>query len=80
MKGLALFERGDIYEIAKIHESMTFENLLLQNHWANCSRTTGQISTKQSTKHPLVMCFQVNFKEGPCPFSSGDTYEIAKIH
>ena len=38
------------------------------------------ISTKLSTKHPLVKGIQVCSNEGPCSFPRGDNYDIAKIH
>ena len=44
------------------------------------SRTTGPISTKLGTKHPLVMGIQICSNEGPCHFLRGDNNEIAKIH
>ena len=65
-----LFQRGDNYEIAKIH-------------WWNLkiffSRTTGPISTKLGTMHPWVKGFQVCSNEEPHPFPRGDNYQIAKI-
>ena len=62
MKGHIIFQRGDNSEIAKIH-------------WRNfCfSRTTWPISTKLSTKHPLMMEIQVYSKEGPYPFQREDS-------
>ena len=53
-------------EIAKIH---------LQNF--NQKKHTS-ISTKLATMHPWVKGHQVCSNEGPCPFPSGDYYEIAK--
>ena len=52
-------------------------------HWGQLkifSRTTKPISTKLGTKHPWIIWFQVCSKEGPCPFSKGDTKEIVEIH
>ena len=44
------------------------------------SRTTGPISTKLGTNHPLVKGFQICSNDGPCPFPRENNYEIAKIH
>ena len=37
-------------------------------------------STKLGTKHPWVKGTQGCSNEGPCPFLTGDNYEIAKLH
>ena len=44
------------------------------------SRTTGSISMKLGTKHPLMKGIQVCSNEGPRPSPRWDNYEIAKIH
>ena len=72
MKGLALFQRGDNYQIGKIH-------------WRNKKKSSspelnGPISTKLGTMHPWVTGIQVCSNEGPRPLPRGDNYEIAKIH
>ena len=43
-------------------------------------RTTGQFSTKISTKHPWVKGIQICLNEGLLPFPMGDYNKIAKIH
>ena len=43
-------------------------------------RTTGQFSTKLSTKHPWVKGIQICLNEGLLPFQMGDYNKIAKIH
>ena len=51
--------------------SMKFENLLLQNHYANFNQTW--------RNHLWMMGIQFCSNEGPRPFPRGDKYEIAKI-
>ena len=70
-EGPCTFPRGDDYEIAKIHWQ------ILKIFF---SRTTGLISAKLGTMHPLVKGTQICSNEGPHPFPRGDNYEIAKIH
>ena len=45
---------------------------LLQNHWANFKQTLHKASLSVGDSSLL--------NEVPCPFPSGDNYEIAKIH
>ena len=70
-EGPSPFQRGDNYEIAKIH---------LWNIKIFFSKTTWPISTKLGTKHPWVKGICVCSNEGSCPFPRGDNYSIVKIH
>ena len=71
-EGPRLFPRGDDYEIVKIH----WQNLKIF-----FSKTTGPISTKLGTKHPLLIRTHVHSNEGFCPFQRGDIYGgKTKIH
>ena len=47
-------------------------HLLLQNHWANLNQTWHKVSLGEG--------IEVYSNEGPCPFSRGDNYDIAKIY
>ena len=72
-KGPRSFPRGDNYEIAKIQWR------ILQIFF---SRTTGPISTKLGTNHPLVSGipeFPFVQMKGPALLPRGDNYEIVKI-
>ena len=66
------FPIGYNYEIANIHWQNFKKNVFLQNHLA--------ISTKLITKHPGLMGIQFCSNGGPCPFTRGGNYKIAKIH
>ena len=52
--------------------NFSYFHLLLQNHWANFNQTWHKASLGEGNS---------SFSnEGPCPFSRGDNYEMAKIH
>ena len=66
------FPSGDNYEITEIY----WQNLKILS-----SRTTGPISTKLGTKHPLVKGIRICWNEGPQLFFKGRCLrEIAKMH
>ena len=63
-EGPCPFPKGNNYKKAKIH---------WQNFIIFFSRTTGPISTKLGTKHPLMMGIQVCSNKGPRLFPRGDS-------
>ena len=63
-EGPRSFTRGANKEIAKLQTLKIF-----------FLRTTGPISTKLGTKHPLVMGNHVCSIEGPCTFPRADNSE-----